>query len=83
VAAGLRAVEPPEDWLTKVYDGDRLVDLVFRPNHRPVTDELLDRAEVLRIGSTAAPVLSGTDLLVDKLLVLDPHRFDFGPLLPG
>ncbi|MEV6622170.1 hypothetical protein AB0M83_33130 [Amycolatopsis sp. NPDC051106] len=81
VDAGLRAVEPPEDWLTKVYDGDRLVDLIFRPNHRPVTDALLDRAALMRIGPTAAPVVSGTDLLVDKLLVLDPHRCDFGPLL--
>ena len=29
-AAGLRVVEPPEDWLVKVYDGDALVDLIFR-----------------------------------------------------
>ncbi len=79
--AGMRAVDPPEDWLTKVYDGDRLVDLVFRPNHHPVTDELLDRADLMRIGPTAAPVVSGTDLLVDKLLVLDAHRCDFAPLL--
>ncbi len=81
VAAGMRAVDPPEDWLSKVYDGDRLVDLVFRPNHQPVTDELLDRTDLLRIGPTAAPVVSGTDLMVDKLLVLDAHRCDFAPLL--
>ncbi|SDW50851.1 Uncharacterised nucleotidyltransferase [Amycolatopsis xylanica] len=81
VAAGLRAVEPPEDWLSKVYDGDRLVDLIFRPNYRPVTDELLDRASLMRIGPTAAPVLSGTDLLIDKVLVLEAHRCDFTPLL--
>src|SRR3954471_13507105 len=43
VTAGMRAVHPPEDWLTKVYDGDRLIDLVFCPNHRLVTDEFLDR----------------------------------------
>ena len=80
-AAGLRREHPPEDWLTKVYDGDVLVDLIHRPNHRPVTDELLDRAALMRVGPTAAPVLSGTDLLVDKLLVLDAHRCDFEPLL--
>ncbi|MBB4689153.1 hypothetical protein [Amycolatopsis jiangsuensis] len=79
--AGMRPVDPPEDWLTKVYDGDRLVDLVFRPNHRPVTDALLDRAERMRIGPTAAAVVSGTDLMTDKLLVLDAHRCDLGPLL--
>lgn len=81
VAAGMRAAHPPEDWLTKVYDGDRLVDLVFRPNHRPVTEALLDRAALMRVGPTAAPVVSGTDLLIDKILVLDPHRCDFTPLL--
>ncbi|MFD1048422.1 BON domain-containing protein, partial [Kibdelosporangium lantanae] len=80
-AAGMRPVEPPEDWLTKVYDGDRLVDLVFHPNHRPVTDELLDRAEHMRVGSSSALVVCGTDLLTDKLLVLDPHRCDLAPLL--
>jgi hypothetical protein len=80
-AAGMRPVEPPEEWLTKVYDGDRLVDLIFQPNYRPVTDEMLDRAALMRIGATAAPVISGTDLLVDKLLVLSAHRCDFAPLL--
>ncbi len=71
VAAGMRAVDPPEDWLTKVYDGNCLVDLVFRPNGRPVTPEALDRAEVLRLGATTAPVVPATDLMVDKLLVLE------------
>ncbi|UMP03571.1 nucleotidyltransferase family protein [Amycolatopsis sp. EV170708-02-1] len=80
-AAGLRREHPPEDWLTKVYDGDCLVDLIFRPNHRPVTDEMLDRASLMRVGATAAPVLGGTDLLVDKTLVLSAHRCDFAPLL--
>ncbi len=80
-AAGLRREHPPEDWLTKVYDGDCLVDLIFRPNHRPVTDAMLDRASLMRVGATAAPVLNGTDLLVDKVLVLSPHRCDFAPLL--
>lgn len=79
--AGMRPVDPPEDWLTKVYDGDRLVDLIFAPNYRPVTDEVLDRAEPMRIGSTYAPVVDGTDIMADKLLVLDQHRCDFAPLL--
>ncbi|TLW94821.1 hypothetical protein FFT09_02855 [Saccharomonospora piscinae] len=82
VEAGMRAVDPPEDWLTKVYDGDCLVDLIFRPNGREVTPESLDRAEMLRVGATTAPVLPATDLLVDKLLVLGDHRCDFTPLLP-
>ncbi|WP_194813507.1 nucleotidyltransferase family protein [Nocardia sp. XZ_19_385] len=78
---GLRLCEPAEDWLTKVYDGDTLIDVIFRPNNRDVTDELLDRAEEMRIGPTMAPVVSGTDLMVDKLLVFDAHRLDLSPLL--
>ena len=81
VRAGLQAVDPPEDWLTKVYDGETLVDLVFEPNQRAVTDALLARASTLRIGSTVAPVISATDLIIDKLMVLDSHRLDFTALL--
>jgi hypothetical protein len=82
VEAGMVPVDPPEDWLTKVYDRDLLVDLIFSPNGRAVDDELLDRAETMRIGPAVAPVVTGTDLLVDKVLVLGPHRCDFTPLLP-
>lgn len=82
VDVGMREEEPPEDWLTKVYDGDVLVDLIFRPNYRPHIDDLLARAEEMRIGPALARVVSGTDLMVDKLLVLNPHRCDFTPLLP-
>lgn len=82
VSAGMRRENPPEDWLTKVYDEGLLVDLIFRPNQRDVTDKMLDRAEPLRIGPTEAPVVTATDLMVDKLLVLGPHRCDYTPLLP-
>ena len=82
VDVGMRPVEPPEDWLTKVYDDDVLVDLIFRPNYRSNVTEVLARAEEMRIGPALAPVVTATDLMVDKLLVLGPHRCDFTPLLP-
>ncbi|MEU4806164.1 nucleotidyltransferase family protein [Actinosynnema sp. NPDC023587] len=82
VAAGMRAADAPEDWLLKVYDGDSLVDLLFRPNELPVTDETLARAEALAVGSVTLPVMSATDVMVSKLLVLDGHRCDFSELLP-
>lgn len=81
VEAGMRAVDPPEDWLTKVYDGDCLVDLIFRPNQRDVNDELLDQAEVRRIGPVTAPVMPATWVMIDKLGVLGPHRCDYTALL--
>jgi hypothetical protein len=82
VRAGMRGADAPEDWLAKVYDGDRMVDLLYRPNDRPVTDELLDRAEEMSVGSVTAPVASATDLVIDKLQVLGPHRCDYTELLP-
>ncbi len=81
LAAGLRAAPPPEDWLTKLYDGEVLVDLIHRPNYRAVTDDLLDRAALMRVGPTSALVIGATDLMVDKLMVLDAHRLDFATLL--
>ncbi|MFC6093461.1 nucleotidyltransferase [Saccharothrix sp. BKS2] len=82
VAAGMRAAPPPEDWLLKVYDGDCLVDLLFRPNEIPVTDETLSRAEELAVGSVTLPVMPATEVMISKLLVLDGHRCDFSQLLP-
>ncbi|ASO19862.1 hypothetical protein FHR81_000458 [Actinoalloteichus hoggarensis] len=78
----MRAVDPPEDWLCKVYDGHVLVDLIHRPNEHPVTEGTLCRAESLRIGSVQAPVVTATDLITDKLLVLGPHRCDLTETLP-
>ena len=82
VGAGMRAADPPEEWLTKVYDGDRLVDLIFRANDRQVTPELLDAAEEIRVGSTYMRVQSATEVLIGKLLALEVHRCDLAVLLP-
>ncbi|MEV0856175.1 nucleotidyltransferase [Nocardia fluminea] len=81
VTVGMRAADPVEDWLTKAYHGDVLVDIIFRTNHHTVDDALLARAEMMRIGPAVAPVLTGTDLIIDKLMVLDAHRLDFTRLL--
>jgi hypothetical protein len=82
VEAGMRAEDPPEDWLTKVYCGEWLVDIIFRPNERPVTPETLATAEDMRLDAISAPVMPATALMVDKLLVLGPHRCDLAELLP-
>ena len=82
VEAGMRAEDPPEDWLTKVYCGEWLVDIIFRPNERPVTPQVLATAEEMRLDAISAPVMPATALMVDKLLVLGPHRCDLAELLP-
>lgn len=81
-AAGLRPpLKTADTERTTLYDRDIRVDLVFRPNYRPVTDALLARAERLPIGSIAAPVVTVADFLVDALTVSDPQRVDFTRLL--
>jgi hypothetical protein len=80
--AGMRVVQPPEDWLVKVYDGECLVDLIFAPSDRPVTREQLDQADEMRVDSVRMPVQSATDLMVAKLLVLNEHYCDFTRLFP-
>ncbi|HCT78176.1 MAG TPA: hypothetical protein DGT23_16695 [Micromonosporaceae bacterium] len=77
--AGFRIEQPPEDWLVKAYDGDQLVDLIYRPIDIPVTDETLDQATMMSVGPISLPVLSATQLMVHKLLTYDQHYCDFAP----
>ena len=81
MAAGLRGEHPPEDWLLKAYDEDRLVDVIWRLGGRPVDDDLLARAEELDVCSVMMPVVGATDLVIGKLLPLTAHYCDLsGPL---
>jgi len=79
---GFRPVDPPEDWLVKVYDQDRLVDLIYRPSERAVDAATLARCEELPVGAVLMPVLPATDLLVNKLLAFAEHYCDFATVLP-
>ncbi|MBE3203438.1 phospholipid-binding protein [Parafrankia irregularis] len=81
-SAGLRPVDPPEDWLTKVYDGDVLVDLIHHPVGRAVTDEMLARSRDLSVDSVRMPVLDATDWFEMTLLALDERYCDLGRVLP-
>jgi hypothetical protein len=83
LAAGMRRVDAPEDWLVKVYDDDRLIDLIHCLGQRPVTAELLARSEPLEVAAMTMPVLDATDLVVSFLLPLSEHHCDFGALLPS
>lgn len=82
VKAGLTAERPPEDWLVKVYDDGRLVDLIYRPVESPVTDETLADTAVLPVNGIHMPVLSATALMVHKLLSFSQHNCDFARGLP-
>jgi hypothetical protein len=81
VAAGMRAEQPPEEWLYKAYDGDVLVDLVFRPSGGPITDEHFERATLLEVHALSMLVASIDDVLVTKLLALNEQEPDYRPVL--
>lgn len=82
VAAGFTAERPPEDWLVKVYDNGRLVDLIHRPIETPVTDETFADTVVRPVDAIHMPVLSATQLMVHKLLSFSQHYCDFARGLP-
>ena len=80
--AGFTVEQPPEDWLVKVYDDGRMVDLIYRPVEAPVTDETLHDTEQLSVESIFMPVASATQLMIHKLLSYTQHYCDFATGLP-
>lgn len=80
-AQGMRIVHPPEGWLIKAYDGDCMVDLIFRIADEPVTEQLLQRAETREVSAVRMPVLSGTDLALSWLRSFSEHHADFAGAL--
>lgn len=82
VEAGFRAEVPPEGWLVKVFEDDRLVDLIYTPVQRPVTDETLADVDILSVNAVHMPVLSATELMIHKLLTWSTHYCDFARGLP-
>jgi hypothetical protein len=79
--AGLRIEQPPEEWLSKAWDGDVLVDVIFRLISGPVDDGIFARAEEMNVASVRMPVMALEDMLVARLLALDDHHLDLAPLL--
>src|SRR4051812_46741428 len=79
---GFETEEPPEDWLVKVYDDGRMVDLIYRPVESPVTDETLSDTTLISVEAIYMPVISATRLMVHKLLSYSQHYCDFATGLP-
>lgn len=79
--AGMRPERPPEEWLLKAYNGDVLVDLIFRPSGLDITDEVLARAETIPVMAVATPVMSLEDMLVTMLCALDEHSLNYSALI--
>ena len=81
VESGLREDHPPEDWLYKVWDGDNLVDVIFRPAGGVIDDEHFDRATVVEVNALRLRVASIDDVLVTKLLAITEQDPDYRAIL--
>jgi hypothetical protein len=81
-AVGFETEQPPEDWLVKVFEEGRMVDLIYRPVENPVTDATLADTVVRPVEAIAMPVISATQLMVHKLLSYSQHHCDFATGLP-
>ncbi|MDQ1443923.1 MAG: hypothetical protein QOI20_387 [Acidimicrobiaceae bacterium] len=79
--AGFKGERPPEGWLLKAWDGDVLVDLIFRPSGFEVTDEVLSRCAELSFQALTAPALPVEDVMVSKLLSMTEHAMDYEGVL--
>jgi predicted nucleotidyltransferase len=80
-AAGFREDRPPEDWLYKAWEGDNLVDIVFRPAGGPILDEHFERATMIEVNALRLPVASIDDVLVTKLLAMTEQDPDYRAIL--
>ena len=88
---GWRHERPPEQWLFKAWEGDVLIDLIFEilaiadetgaTERHTVDDELFARAEELKVFGVLMRVMSLEDLMVTKLLALEPNALDYGGTL--
>src|SRR5918997_5932829 len=79
--AGMRADDPPEEWLVKAWDGDVLVDLIFWPKGLPIDDDVIARGEELAVLSMEMRVMAIEDVLITKLMAISEHHLRFEGLL--
>jgi hypothetical protein len=81
-ADGFHVVQPPEDWLFKVFTDDTMVDVIHRDAGLPATREVVEDADEIEVLSVQMPVLSATELMVHKLMAMDEHTCDYSRQLP-
>jgi nucleotidyltransferase AbiEii toxin of type IV toxin-antitoxin system len=78
---GMRPEKPPEEWLHKAWDGDVLIDIIFAPRGLEVTDEVIERGDLLHVIGITIPVMSIEDVLATKLMALHEHELDYTSVL--
>ena len=81
VEVGMLPERPPEGWLLKAWEGDILVDVIYRPAGGPVTDEHFARAAGMEVAALPLLVASIDDVLATKLLAMSEQEPDYRPVL--
>ena len=79
--AGMLVESPPEGWLYKAWDGDTLVDLIFRPSGGAVDDAMFARATEIEVMAQTLRVASIDDVLATKVLALNEQDPNFRSVL--
>jgi hypothetical protein len=79
--AGMRAEDPPEEWLVKAWDGDVLIDLIFWPKGLPIDDDVIARGEEMSVLSMDMRVMAIEDVLITKLMSITEHHLRYEGLL--
>ena len=78
---GMRIEDPPEEWLVKAWDGDVLIDVIFHPKGLEVTDEVIERGDLLAVLSMEMRVMALEDVFITKLMALAEHALRYEGLL--
>ncbi len=84
--AGFTVTRTPEDWLFKAQtEGteEAVIDVLHRLNGVPVDADLIRSNEAVEVLAIRMPVLSPTQVMIQKLRSLHEHYCDFARLLPA
>ena len=65
----------------KEWELDDLFDLIYAPRGFEVTDEVIDRGDMLHVIGITIPVMALEDVLATKLMALHEHELDYTSVL--
>ena len=71
----------PTERLHKAWDGEVLIDLIFGPRGLDVTDDVIERGDMLHVIGITIPVMAIEDVLATKLMALHEHELDYTSVL--
>lgn len=82
--AGFDIRRPPEQWLFKAatsVDSPAVIDVLHQINRVPVDPSKIRQAAMRDVLAVCMPVLSPTEVILQKLRAMHEHHCDFEPLL--